>query len=61
MNYLLAGLSLGFAAGISPGPLLTLVITRTLECCGRQPRRVKWAKSDPSPFTHYVSQVTHDE
>jgi threonine/homoserine/homoserine lactone efflux protein len=31
MNYLLAGLSLGFAAGISPGPLLTLVITRTLE------------------------------
>jgi len=31
MNYLLAGISLGFAAGISPGPLLTLVITRTLE------------------------------
>lgn len=31
MNYLVAGLSLGFAAGISPGPLLTLVITKTLE------------------------------
>lgn len=31
MSFLLAGLSLGFAAGISPGPLLTLVITRTLE------------------------------
>lgn len=31
MNYLLAGISLGFAAGISPGPLMTLVITRTLE------------------------------
>lgn len=31
MNFLLAGVSLGFAAGISPGPLLTLVITRTLE------------------------------
>jgi threonine/homoserine/homoserine lactone efflux protein len=31
VNYLLAGISLGFAAGISPGPLLTLVITRTLE------------------------------
>ncbi|MBW7881106.1 MAG: LysE family transporter [Caldilineaceae bacterium] len=31
MSFLLAGLSLGFAAGISPGPLMTLVITRTLE------------------------------
>lgn len=31
MNYLIAGLTLGFAAGVSPGPLLTLVITRTLE------------------------------
>ncbi|HQY92741.1 LysE family transporter [Caldilinea sp.] len=31
MNFLFAGISLGFAAGISPGPLLTLVITRTLE------------------------------
>lgn len=31
MNELLIGVSLGFAAGISPGPLLTLVITRTLE------------------------------
>lgn len=31
MNYLLAGITLGFAAGISPGPLLTLVISRTLE------------------------------
>ena len=30
MTYLLLGLSLGFSAGISPGPLLTLVITRTL-------------------------------
>lgn len=30
MNYLIAGLTLGFAAGVSPGPLLTLVITRTL-------------------------------
>lgn len=31
MNYLLSGITLGFAAGISPGPLMTLVITRTLE------------------------------
>lgn len=31
MSYLLAGLTLGFAAGLSPGPLMTLVITRTLE------------------------------
>ena len=31
MTYLLTGLTLGFAAGISPGPLMTLVITRTLE------------------------------
>jgi threonine/homoserine/homoserine lactone efflux protein len=31
MNYLLTGITLGFAAGISPGPLMTLVITRTLE------------------------------
>jgi threonine/homoserine/homoserine lactone efflux protein len=30
MTYLLLGLSLGFSAGISPGPLLTLVITRSL-------------------------------
>lgn len=30
MGYLLLGLSLGFAAGISPGPLLTLVITASL-------------------------------
>ncbi len=30
MSFLLLGLSLGFSAGISPGPLLTLVITRTL-------------------------------
>ena len=30
MTTLLLGMSLGFAAGISPGPLLTLVITRTL-------------------------------
>lgn len=30
MPYLLLGMSLGFSAGISPGPLLTLVITRTL-------------------------------
>jgi threonine/homoserine/homoserine lactone efflux protein len=30
MTYLLLGLSLGFSAGISPGPLLTLVVTRTL-------------------------------
>lgn len=29
--YLFAGLNFGFAAGISPGPLATLVITRTLE------------------------------
>lgn len=31
MNYLIAGFTLGFAAGVSPGPLLTLVITKTLE------------------------------
>ncbi len=31
MNYLFAGLTLGLAAGVSPGPLLTLVITSTLE------------------------------
>jgi threonine/homoserine/homoserine lactone efflux protein len=31
MNYLIIGATLGFTAGISPGPLLTLVITRTLE------------------------------
>lgn len=31
MEYLLLGLSLGLAAGISPGPLLTLVVTSTLE------------------------------
>ncbi len=31
MEALLAGLTLGFAAGISPGPLLTLVVTSTLE------------------------------
>jgi threonine/homoserine/homoserine lactone efflux protein len=30
MTFFLLGLSLGFSAGISPGPLLTLVITRTL-------------------------------
>lgn len=30
MSYLFLGLSLGFSAGISPGPLLTLVITRSL-------------------------------
>jgi threonine/homoserine/homoserine lactone efflux protein len=30
MTYLLLGLSLGFSAGLSPGPLLTLVITRSL-------------------------------
>jgi threonine/homoserine/homoserine lactone efflux protein len=30
MSYLLLGLSLGFSAGLSPGPLLTLVITRSL-------------------------------
>jgi threonine/homoserine/homoserine lactone efflux protein len=30
MSYLLLGLSLGFSAGISPGPLLTLVMTRAL-------------------------------
>lgn len=31
MSFLLAGLSLGFSAGISPGPLMTLVISATLE------------------------------
>ena len=31
MTHLLAGLSLGFGAGISPGPLTTLVITTALE------------------------------
>ena len=30
LSYLLLGLSLGFSAGLSPGPLLTLVITRSL-------------------------------
>ena len=31
MTFLITGLTLGFAAVISPGPLMTLVITRTLE------------------------------
>lgn len=31
MSALMAGLTLGFSAGISPGPLMTLVITTTLE------------------------------
>lgn len=31
MTELLAGLSLGLGAGLSPGPLLTLVVTSTLE------------------------------
>lgn len=31
MEAIAAGLALGFAAGVSPGPLLTLVITSTLE------------------------------
>ena len=31
MEALILGLTLGFAAGISPGPLLTLVITSTLQ------------------------------
>lgn len=30
MTFLFAGVSLGMAAGVSPGPLMTLVITRTL-------------------------------
>lgn len=30
MSYLLFGLTLGFASGVSPGPLLTLVITASL-------------------------------
>ncbi len=30
MTFLLAGASLGMAAGVSPGPLMTLVVTRTL-------------------------------
>lgn len=30
MTFLVAGASLGLAAGVSPGPLMTLVITRTL-------------------------------
>ena len=31
MTELIAGLSLGLGAGLSPGPLLTLVVTTTLE------------------------------
>jgi len=31
IEYLMAGIALGFAAGISPGPLLVLVITETLK------------------------------
>ena len=31
INYVIMGLTLGLAAGISPGPLLTLVITRPLQ------------------------------
>ncbi len=31
IEYLMAGISLGFIAGISPGPLLVLVITETLK------------------------------
>jgi len=30
MNYLILGLTLGLSAGITPGPLLTLVITASL-------------------------------
>ena len=30
-DYLIAGITLGFVAGISPGPLLTLVITETIK------------------------------
>ncbi len=31
LDYLIAGITLGFVAGISPGPLLTLVITETIK------------------------------
>lgn len=31
ITYLISGISLGFIAGISPGPLLTLVITETIK------------------------------
>jgi len=31
LAYLLPGLALGLSAGISPGPLLTLVMTQTLK------------------------------
>ncbi|MBU8893376.1 MAG: LysE family transporter [Bacteroidales bacterium] len=31
INYLIAGITLGFIAGISPGPLLVLVITETIK------------------------------
>ncbi len=32
LTYLIAGITLGFAAGISPGPLLVMVITETITC-----------------------------
>jgi threonine/homoserine/homoserine lactone efflux protein len=31
INFLLPGIILGLTAGLSPGPLLTLVISETLE------------------------------
>lgn len=31
LTYLIAGITLGFAAGISPGPLLVMVITETIK------------------------------
>ena len=31
LDFLIAGITLGFVAGISPGPLLTLVITETIK------------------------------
>ncbi len=43
MSALLLGLSLGFASGISPGPMLVLVLTMTLQWGGRHGVAVAFA------------------
>ena len=43
LTYLLPGLALGLSAGISPGPLLTLVMTQTLKHGAREGVKVSMA------------------
>ena len=43
LSYLLPGLALGLSAGISPGPLLTLVMTQTLKHGAREGVKVSMA------------------